>query len=212
MLPRNMGHAQGSKNVEKMCRVSYKLGIKYLTVYAFSTENWKRPKAEVDALMVLLGTYLNDCIKNNKKNNMIVRFIGDTSVLNDGLQEKIKTLTEISKDNTGLNLTVALNYGGRDELVRCVKKIATDVMNNIISVDNINEDYISNNLDTKDIPDPDLLIRTSGEQRLSNYLLWQLAYSEMYFTDVNWPDFDEKELVKAIEYYNTKERRFGNVK
>lgn len=212
MLPRNMGHAQGSKNVEKMCRVSYKLGIKYLTVYAFSTENWKRPKAEVDALMVLLGTYLNDCIKNNKKNNMIVRFIGDTSVLNEGLQEKIKTLTEISKDNTGLNLTVALNYGGRDELVRCVKKITTDVMNNIISVDNINEDYISNNLDTKDIPDPDLLIRTSGEQRLSNYLLWQLAYSEMYFTDVNWPDFDEKELVKAIEYYNTKERRFGNVK
>ena len=212
MLPRNMGHAQGSKNVEKMCRVSHKLGIKYLTVYAFSTENWKRPKAEIDALMVLLGTYLNDCIKNNKKNNMIVRFIGDTSVLNEGLQEKIKNLTEISKDNTGLNLTVALNYGGRDELVRCVKKITTDVMNNIISVDNINEDYISNNLDTKDIPDPDLLIRTSGEQRLSNYLLWQLAYSELYFTDVNWPDFDEKELVKAIEYYNTKERRFGNVK
>lgn len=212
MLPRNMGHAQGSKNVEKMCRVSHKLGIKYLTVYAFSTENWKRPKAEIDALMVLLGTYLNDCIKNNKKNNMIVRFIGDTSVLNESLQEKIKTLTDISKDNTGLNLTVALNYGGRDELVRCVKKIATDVMNNTISVDNINEDYISNSLDTKDIPDPDLLIRTSGEQRLSNYLLWQLAYSEMYFTDVNWPDFDEKELVKAIEYYNTKERRFGNVK
>ena len=119
MLPRNMGHAQGSKNVEKMCRVSHKLGIKYLTVYAFSTENWKRPKAEVDALMVLLGTYLNDCIKNNKKNNMIVRFIGDVSVLSDSLIEKINTLTEISKDNTGLNLTVALNYGGRDELVRC---------------------------------------------------------------------------------------------
>lgn len=212
MLPRNMGHAQGSKNVEKMCRVSHKLGIKYLTVYAFSTENWKRPKAEVDALMVLLGTYLNDCIKNNKKNNMIVRFIGDVSVLSDSLIEKINTLTEISKDNTGLNLTVALNYGGRDELVRCVKKIATDVMNNKINVDNIDEDFISNNLDTKDIPDPDLLIRTSGEQRLSNYLLWQLAYSEMYFTDVYWPDFNEKELVKAIEYYNTKERRFGNVK
>lgn len=212
LMPRNMGHAQGSKNVEKMCRVSHKLGIKYLTVYAFSTENWKRPKAEVDALMVLLGTYLNDCIKNNKKNNMIVRFIGDVSVLSDSLVEKINTLTEISKDNTGLNLTVALNYGGRDELVRCVKKIATSVMNNEISVDNIDEDFISNNLDTKDIPDPDLLIRTSGEQRLSNYLLWQLAYSEMYFTDVYWPDFDEKELIKAIEYYNTKERRFGNVK
>ena len=143
---------------------------------------------------------------------MIVRFIGDVSVLSDSLIEKINTLTEISKDNTGLNLTVALNYGGRDELVRCVKKIATDVMNNKINVDNIDEDFISNNLDTKDIPDPDLLIRTSGEQRLSNYLLWQLAYSEMYFTDVYWPDFNEKELVKAIEYYNTKERRFGNVK
>ena len=212
MLPRNMGHAQGSKNVEKMCRVSHKLGIKYLTVYAFSTENWKRPKAEVDALMVLLGTYLNDCIKNNKKNNMIVRFIGDVYVLSDSLIEKINSLKELSKDNTELNLTVALNYGGRDELVRCIKKIDTDVMNNKINVDNIDEDFISNNLDTKDIPDPDLLIRTSGEQRLSTYLFWQLAYSEMYFTDVYWPDFNEKELVKAIEYYNTKERRFGNVK
>lgn len=212
MLPRNMGHIQGSKNVEKMCRVSHKLGIKYLTVYAFSTENWKRPKAEVDALMVLLGTYLNDCIKNNKKNNMVVRFIGDISVLPENLLEKINTLTEVSKDNTGLNLTVALNYGGRDEIVRCIKNIATDVVNNKIDVDKIDEDFISNNLDTKDIPDPDLLIRPGGEIRISNYLLWQLAYAEMYFADVYWPDFDEKELVKAIEYYNTKERRFGNVK
>lgn len=212
MLPRNMGHIQGSKNVEKMCRVSHKLGIKYLTVYAFSTENWKRPKAEVDALMVLLGTYLNDCIKNNKKNNMVVRFIGDIPVLPENLLEKINTLTEVSKDNTGLNLTVALNYGGRDEIVRCIKNIATDVVNNKIDVDKIDEDFISNNLDTKDIPDPDLLIRPGGEIRISNYLLWQLAYAEMYFADVYWPDFDEKELVKAIEYYNTKERRFGNVK
>lgn len=212
MLPRNMGHVQGSKNVEKMCRVSHKLGIKYLTVYAFSTENWKRPKAEVDALMVLLGTYLNDCIKNNKKNNMIVRFIGDTSVLPENLLEKINTLTEVSKDNTGLNLTVALNYGGRDEIVRCIKNIATDVVDNKIDVNKIDEDYISNNLDTRDIPDPDLLIRPGGEVRISNYLLWQLAYAEMYFTDAFWPDFDEKELVKAIEYYNTKERRYGNVK
>ena len=212
MLPRNMGHVQGSKNVEKMCRVSHKLGIKYLTVYAFSTENWKRPKAEVDALMVLLGTYLNDCIKNNKKNNMVVRFIGDTSVLPENLKEKINTLTEVSKDNTGLNLTVALNYGGRDEIVRCVKNIATDVVDNKIDIDKIDEDYISNHLDTKDIPDPDLLIRPGGEVRISNYLLWQLAYAEMYFTDAYWPDFDEKELIKAIEYYNTKERRFGNVK
>lgn len=212
MLPRNMGHVQGSKNVEKMCRVSHKLGIKYLTVYAFSTENWKRPKAEVDALMVLLGTYLNDCIKNNKKNNMIVRFIGDTSVLPENLLEKINTLTEVSKDNTGLNLTVALNYGGRDEIVRCIKNIATDVVDNKIDVNKIDEDYISNNLDTRDIPDPDLLIRPGGEVRISNYLLWQLAYAEMYFTDAFWPDFDEKELIKAIEYYNTKERRYGNVK
>ena len=212
LLPRNMGHVQGSKNVEKMCRVAHKLGIQYLTVYAFSTENWKRPKAEVDALMVLLGTYLNDCIKNNKKNNMVVRFIGDTSVLNENLIEKINTLTEVSKDNTGLNLTVALNYGGRDEIVRCIKNVAENVINNKISIDDINEEYISNNLDTKEIPDPDLLIRTSGEIRISNYLLWQLAYSEMYFTDVYWPDFDEKELIKAIEYFNTKERRFGDVK
>ena len=212
MLPRNMGHVQGSKNVEKMCRVSHKLGIKYLTVYAFSTENWKRPNAEVEALMVLLGTYLNDCIKNNKKNNMVVRFIGDTSVLSENLKEKINTLTEVSKDNTGLNLTVALNYGGRDEIVRSIKNIVTDVVNNKIDLEKIDEEYVSQNLDTKEIPDPDLLIRPGGEVRISNYLLWQLAYSEMYFTDVFWPDFNEKELVKAIEYYNTKERRFGDVK
>lgn len=212
LMPRNMGHIQGSKNVEKTCRTAHKLGIKYLTVYAFSTENWKRAKTEVDALMKLLGSYLDDCIKNNKKNNMIVRFIGDTSVLSDVLKEKIRKLTDISKENSGLNLTVALNYGARDEIVRSVKNICKDVEEKQINIEDIDENLINNYLDTRELPEPDLLIRTSGEQRLSNFLLWQLAYTEMYFTDVYWPDFNEKELVKAIEYYNTRERRFGNVK
>ena len=209
LMPRNMGHIQGAKNVEKTCRAAYKLGIKYLTVYAFSTENWKRDKKEVDALMKLLGSYLDDCIRDNKKNNMIVRFIGDMTPFSDGLKERINKLTDISKDNTGLNLTIAINYGGRDEIVRSVKKIVSDVESDKISVDDISEQLVSSYLDTNELPDPDLLVRTSGEQRLSNYLLWQLAYAEMYFVDVFWPDFDEKELVKAIEFYNTRERRFG---
>lgn len=209
LMPRNMGHIQGAKNVEKTCRSAHKLGIKYLTVYAFSTENWKRDKKEVDALMKLLGSYLDDCIRDNKKNNMIVRFIGDMTPFSDELKERINKLTEISKDNTGLNLTIAINYGGRDEIVRSVKKMVSDAQDNKIGVDDITEQLVSNYLDTNELPDPDLLVRTSGEQRLSNYLLWQLAYAEMYFVDVFWPDFDEKELIKAIEFYNTRERRFG---
>ena len=209
LMPRNMGHIQGAKNVEKTCRVAHKLGIKYLTVYAFSTENWKRDKKEVDALMKLLGSYLDDCIRDNKKNNMIVRFIGDMTPFSDELKERINKLTDISKENTGLNLTIAINYGGRDEIVRSVKKIICDTMDNKISIDDISEQLVSSYLDTNELPDPDLLVRTSGEQRLSNYLLWQLAYAEMYFVDVLWPDFDEKELIKAIEFYNTRERRFG---
>ncbi len=210
-MPRNYGHAQGSKNVEKICEDAYKMGIKYLTVYAFSTENWKRPNDEVEALMKLLKTYLKDCIRISNKNNMRVRIIGDISVLNEDMRESILKLEEASKNNTGLNFQVAINYGSRDEILRAVKKIINEKDNNKILLDDIDEELFSKYLDTFDLPDPDLLIRTSGEQRLSNYLLWQLAYTEFYFTDVLWPDFDKAELLKAIEYYNTRDRRFGLV-
>lgn len=211
MLPRNVGHAQGSKAVEQICEDAHDLGIKYLTVYAFSTENWKRPKEEVDALMKLLDKYLKNCIERSNKNNMRVRVLGDISALDEGLQKKIVELEEKSKNNTGLNFQVALNYGSRDEILRAVKKVAADCKEGKISIEDIDEMYFEKGLDTADIPDPDLLIRTSGEQRLSNFLLWQLAYSEFYFTDVLWPDFNKKELIKAIEHYNKRDRRFGGV-
>lgn len=211
-FPRNAGHMQGSKTVEKICEEAYNMGIKYLTVYAFSTENWSRPKEEVDALMKLLGTYLKNCLKTSKKNNMRVRVIGDITPLKEDLKEKIIELEEVSKNNTGLNFQVALNYGSRDEIIRAIKEMMLDYEKNKLTLDEINETCFSNYLDTKGIPDPDLLIRTSGEQRLSNYLLWQLAYTEFYFTDVLWPDFNKAELKKAVEYYNSRERRFGGVK
>ncbi len=211
LLPRNAGHIQGSKTVEKICSAAWDMGVKYLTVYAFSTENWKRPQSEVDALMKLLHSYLKDCIKTSTKNNMKVRVIGDVTRLTPDLQEKIKEVVEVSSKNTGLNFTVALNYGGRDEMIRAMKKLAMDVKDNKLQPEDIDEACFEGYLDTKDIPDPDLMIRTSGEQRLSNYLLWQLAYSEFYFTDVLWPDFDKKDLADAIEWYNNKERRFGGV-
>lgn len=211
-LPRNAGHIQGSKAVEKICKEAYNMGIQYLTVYAFSTENWARPKEEVNALMKLLNSYLKDCLKTSKKNNMRVRVIGDITTLAEDLKNKITELENISKENTGLNFQVALNYGSRDEMLRAVKRIINDYDKNKLTVDEIDETCFSNYLDTKGIPDPDLLIRTSGEQRLSNYLLWQLAYTEFYFTDVLWPDFNKEELKKAIEYYNNRERRYGGVK
>ena len=211
LLPRNAGHVQGSKNVEKVCSAAWDLGVKYLTVYAFSTENWKRPKSEVDALMKLLHSYLKDCIKTSAKNNMRVRVIGDVSKLSEDLQAKIREVEEVSASNTGLNFTVALNYGGRDEIIRSIKKLGEDVELGKLNPKDIDEACFEKYLDTKDLPDPDLMIRTSGEQRLSNYLLWQLAYSEFYFTDVLWPDFDKKDLERAIEWYNSKERRFGGV-
>ena len=210
-LPRNAGHAQGSKTVEQICEDAHDLGIKYLTVYAFSTENWKRPKDEVDALMKLLNKYLKNCIERSTKNNMRVRVIGDITPLADDIKEKIVKLEEVSKNNTGLNFQVALNYGGRDEIIRAIKKCASDCADGLIEPDNITEELFSERLDTSDIPDPDLLIRTSGEQRLSNFLLWQLAYTEFYFTDVLWPDFNKKELQKAIDYYTSRDRRFGGV-
>lgn len=210
-MPRNYGHAQGSKNVERICEEAWRMGIKYLTVYAFSTENWQRPKEEVDTLMNLLRDYMKDCIKTSKKNNMRVRIIGDITKLDTDLQESIKKLEEASANNTGLKFQVALNYGGRDEILRAAKKFAVDYAANLSELDAVREADFENYLDTAGIPSPELLIRTSGEVRLSNYLLWQLAYAEFYFTDVLWPDFDKKELQKAIEYYNKRDRRFGGV-
>ncbi len=210
-LPRNAGHAAGSKNVEKICAAAWDMGIEYVTMYAFSTENWSRPKDEVDALMKLLNNYLKDCINTSKKNNMQVRVIGNVSKLEESLQMKIQELEEVSSHNTGLHFQVALNYGSRDEIKRSIKKITEKVKNGKLDINDIDENVISAHLDTYGIPDPDLMIRTSGEQRLSNYLLWQLAYAEFYFTDVLWPDFNKKELEKAVEFYQTRNRRFGGV-
>lgn len=210
-MPRNYGHAQGSKNVEVICEEAYKMGVNYLTVYAFSTENWSRPKEEVDALMKLLRNYMKTCLKTAKKNRMCVRVIGDKSGLAQDILEDIERLEEATKDNDGLHFQVALNYGSRDEIVRAANKILDDIEKGIVSGP-VTQEMISEYLDTKGIPDPDLLIRTSGEQRLSNFLLWQLAYSEFYFTDVHWPDFSKEELIKAIESYNMRDRRYGGVK
>ena len=211
-MPRNYGHTVGAKNVETICKAANDMGVKYLTLYAFSTENWNRPDSEVKALMTLLESYLKNCIKTANKNNMRVRVIGEISRLSDDFQQKIRNLEEVSSTNTGLNLTIAINYGSRDEMVRAVKHMVSDHDAGILSIDDIDADTFSSYLDTKDIPDPDLLIRTSGEQRLSNYLLWQLAYSEFYFTDVPWPAFDKNELKKAIDAYNKRDRRFGALK
>lgn len=208
-MPRTYGHTQGSKVVERISEVAYKMGIKYLTVYAFSTENWKRPQDEVDTLMKLLRSYMKDCVRTSSKNNMRVRVLGDTSKLSKDIQDSITNLEETSKENTGLNFQVALNYGGRDELMRSIKKLAIDYKENKINLDDIDEDLFAGYLDTKGIPDPDLLIRTSGEQRLSNFLLWQLAYTEFYFTDTLWPDFTKEDLQKAVEFYNGRKRKYG---
>jgi len=211
-MPRNFGHTQGSKNVERICEDAYKMGVKYLTVYAFSTENWKRPKDEVDALMNLLRNYMKTCLKTAEKNRMRVRVLGDKTALDDDIRNRIAELEEATKHNDGLNFQIALNYGSRDEMVRAMKKMCMDVKDGKLEAEQIDEKLFETYLDTHDIPDPDLMIRTSGEQRLSNYLLWQLAYSEFYFTDVLWPDFTKEDLAKAIAYYNGRDRRFGGVK
>lgn len=211
-MPRNYGHTAGAKNVEVICEDAYNLGIKYLTLYAFSTENWNRPDSEVEALMKLLNTYLKNCIKRANKNDMRVRILGDISRLDEKFQNTIRDLEEATKDNKGLNLQIALNYGSRDEMIRAMRNMIADYDAKELSFENINEETFAGYLDTKGIPDPDLMIRTSGEQRLSNYLLWQLAYSEFYFTPVPWPDFDKKELERAIEVYNQRDRRYGGVK
>ncbi len=211
LLPRNAGHAAGSKNVEKICSAAWNMGIEYVTMYAFSTENWSRPQDEVDALMKLLYSYLKDCVKTSRKNNMQVRVIGDITRLAEDLQEQIRELEEVSAGNTGLHFQVALNYGSRDEMLRAIQKIGQDIHSGRLEPSAITEDMVSDYLDTRGIPDPDLMIRTSGEQRLSNYLLWQMAYTEFYFTDVLWPDFDRAELEKAVEFYQNRDRRFGGV-
>lgn len=211
-MPRTYGHVQGSKVVEDMLTVVDDIGVRYLTIYAFSTENWKRSPDEVSTLMKILRSYLKDCIKKCMKNNVRCRVIGESEGLSEDIIERIITLEEATKDNTGLNFTIAINYGGRDEIVRAVKKIADDLQNNRLVSNNIDEKLINSYLDTNELPDPDLLIRTSGEERLSNFMPWQLAYTEFYFTPVLWPDFNREELIKAFEKYNKRERRFGGVK
>ena len=188
------------------------MGIKYLTVYAFSTENWKRSKEEVDALMKLFRNYMKKCIKISRDNKMQVRVIGDPTAFDPDLQEKIKELEEYSSQYDELYFQIALNYGSRDEIKRAVQKMAEDVKAEKLNPEEISERTISDYLDTKGLPDPDLLIRTSGEERLSNFLMWQLAYTEFYFTDVAWPDFNKAEFEKAIAKYNQRDRRFGGVK
>ena len=211
-MPRNYGHVQGAKTVEVICEEAYRMGIQYLTVYAFSTENWNRPKDEVDALMKLLRNYMKTCLTTAKKNRMCVRVIGDKTRLDEDIRTRIAELEESTKDNDGLHLQIALNYGGRDEIVRAVKKITEKAAKGELSPEDVTEDYLSGMLDTHGLPEPDLLIRTCNEQRISNFLLWQLAYTEFYFTPVAWPDFTKEELIKAVEAYNHRDRRYGLIK
>ena len=209
-MPRNYGHTVGAKNVENICRACHDLGVKYLTVYAFSTENWSRPGDEVSAIMKLLRSYLKTCFKLADDNDMRVRVLGDLSRLESDMQETIKSLEEHTKDHQALNFQIALNYGSRDELVRAVRRLSDDIKSGSYEGE-ITEETIAGYLDTKGIPDPDLLIRTSGEQRLSNFLLWQCAYTEFYFTDVHWPAFTKEELEKAIKNYSERNRRYGGI-
>ena len=211
-LPRNAGHVQGARVVEDMCEITYNMGIQYFTVYAFSTENWSRPKDEVDALMKLLRNYMVNAKKRANKNNMCVRVIGDKTGLDWDLQESIRDLEESTKNNTGLHFQIAINYGGRDEITRSVRRLSADVAEGKLEADSVTEETLNSYLDTAGLPDPDLLIRTCGEQRISNFLLWQLAYTEFYFCDKAWPDFNKKELERAIESYNTRNRKFGGLK
>ena len=211
-MPRNYGHVRGAKNLEIICEDAWNMGIKYLTVYLFSTENWKRSADEVEALMKLFRSYTKTCIKTARDNNMKVRLLGDPSALAPDLQESLQKLVESSKDNTGLNSQIAINYGSRDEIVRAIRKVSGDCMEGKLKPEEITESVFADYLDTAGVPDPDLLIRTSGEQRLSNYLMWQLAYTEFYFTDVPWPAFTKEELMKAIEKFNSRDRRYGGIK
>ena len=211
-MPRNYGHVQGAKTVETICEEAYRIGVRYLTVYAFSTENWNRPEDEVNALMKLLRNYLKTCLKTAEKNRMCVRILGDKTGLDDDIRMRIAELEEATRNNDGLHFQIALNYGGRDEIVRAVRKAVDLAVQGKIEKEEITEEIFDGMLDTHGIPDPDLLIRTCNEQRISNFLLWQLAYTEFYFTPVPWPDFSKDEFIKAIEAYNKRDRKYGLVK
>ena len=207
--PASFGHKAGAKTLEKIVRYANKIGLEYITVYAFSTENWKRTEEEVKALMMLLQSYLDDYSKRADTENIRVKILGDISALAPGMQKSIYNCMERTKDNTGVTFNIALNYGGRDELLKAVKNIAQEVKEGKIDIQDISEEMVSNNLYTKGQPDPDLLIRTSGELRLSNFLPWQLVYSEFLFIDKNWPDFTEEDLDNAIVEYEKRTRKFG---
>lgn len=211
-LPRTAGHKAGVETVRKVIRECKRLGIKYVTLYTFSTENWKRPALEVETLMSLLQTYLRNEVDELNRNNVKLTAIGDIEKLSDSCLKELKHAMELTSNNDGPNLNLALNYGGRYDITNAVNEIFTDIKANKLNCNEITEDIIGDYLSTKSIPDPDLVIRTSGEQRLSNFLLWELAYSELYFTDVYWPDFDEEELQKAIYTYQNRDRRFGGLK
>lgn len=211
-MPRNYGHVQGAKTVETICEEAYRMGIQYLTVYAFSTENWNRPRDEVDALMKLLRNYMKTCLKTAEKNRMCVRVLGEKSRLDEDIRTRIQELEEATRNNDGLHFQIAINYGGRDEIVRAARRMAQDLAGGRLRPEDITEDTFGSFLDTAGIPEPDLLIRTCNEQRISNFLLWQLAYTEFYFTPVFWPDFTKEELIKAVEAYNHRDRKYGGLK
>lgn len=203
------GHKEGAKNLERIVRYANEIGLKYITVYAFSTENWKRTEEEVNGLMLLFKAYLDDYSKRADTENIKINILGDISAFSEDLQKSMLTCMERTKNNTGTVFSVAINYGGREEIIRATKSIAQEVKDGKLKIEEINEEVFSNRLYTIGIPDPDLIIRTSNELRLSGFLLWQASYSEFYFTHVNWPDFDERQLDKAIEEYQRRNRRFG---
>lgn len=210
-LSRSIGHREGSNTLKKIASFCNDIGIKYLTVYAFSTENWKRPKNEVDALMTLLLEYLKNAEKELADKNIRLNVIGDTKRLPHDIQEQIKKVISLTQNNNGMIMNIALNYGGRDEIIFAVKKILKDAFEGKVRINDINDKTISDRLYTAGMPDPDLLIRTSGEKRLSNFLLWQCAYTEFWYTDVLWPDFRKEHLMEAIKVYQSRNRRFGGI-
>lgn len=210
-LPRTMGHKAGVETIRRVIKETHILGIKYLTLYAFSTENWKRPKDEVSALMKLLVEYLRSELQELNKNGVVIKILGDINMLPKDAQSEVKEAIEITKNNTGVVLNIAFNYGGRDEIIRAVKLVSNDVKSGKLSIEDIDEKTLEKYLYTNGTPDPDLIIRPSGEQRISNFLLWQCAYSEFWYSNVCWPDFKEEHLHEAIYDYQHRDRRYGGV-